>query len=439
MKTKETKYTEFLQMEKPTRHPGGEDEHGRFELWDIGMVRNAPEHLRKRMKVYTSPAPHVILDQNIPLRGWYKSKRERPTVRPRPCYTEAFLTQPYGGACPGRCVFCYVNNGLRGYRGQGVTVVDPGYPDKIRKQLSRLKVGAAFYISSFTEPFQKLEDVFHNTQRTAQVAVDAGLPLFFLTRQVPPGWAFDILRKNRFSYQQFSINTPNSDDWKRLSPGAAPLFDLFEAIRECKRFGIYVSIQVNPILSGIVSSDHIVELIHLLAEAGADHCIFKHVEIVSPSAKAMVARLHRLFPDRSREFQRLFTETIGGLRTIRESYRRKALDRYLAETKKAGITMGLCYEYKYRRDGNGKITDKTGVSLGPEYTTGAQCHGPEVPVFRRSDLDKPFEPFEGCSPGGCLYCEEVAGAPCGNDVLRRAKALKPSDLRTLEIEVGGKT
>src|SRR6185369_14152798 len=69
----------------------------RYTYRDIGMTRNAKEENTKEQKVFLDPLPHVVLDQDIPLRGWYKAKHEPNAVRPRPCYSEALLTQPYGG------------------------------------------------------------------------------------------------------------------------------------------------------------------------------------------------------------------------------------------------------------------------------------------------------------------------------------------------------
>lgn len=426
------KYQDFLQMEdKMVVGRGVDPATGwRWEDRMIGMVRNAGIDNRKKLRVFLDPAPHVVLDQDVPLRGWYKPKHEKAGARPRPCYTEALLTQPYGGACPVRCVFCYINNGLRGYRGQGVTVVDPRYPEKVDAQLRKMRTAAALYISSFTEPFQpRLEPHYRNTRRLADVANKHRLPIFFLTRQVPPGWAWDALKRNRWSYQQFSINTPDPSDWKRFSPQAASLPDLLNAVSEAHRQGIYVSIQCNPIIPGVVSLDQMEELVHLLAYHGADHVIFKFVEIVSPASAPMVEKMKRLFPDRAAAFESLWTDTIGHIRTVSEDYRMAALRRINAATKAAGITMGLCYEYGYERDGNGKIVDKAGISLGPTFTTADQCHGRRTPVYSRPDLETPFEPIQGCPPSGCLYCEEAnpAGPPCGNRDLFRADALRPAD------------
>ena len=403
----------------------------KFEYRDIGMVRNASKEHCKRMKVYLDPTPHVVLSQNVPLRGWYKPKHEVHGARPRPCYTEALLTQPYGGTCPTGCLFCYVNNGQRGYRSQGISVVDPRYPEKIEKQLQGMRTASAFYISSFTEPFQSLEAIYHNTQRTAAVAVKAGLPLFFLTRQIPPDWTIDYLRKNPYSYMQFSINTPNSKDWKKLSPGAAPLEALLDSVEQMSKAGIYVSIQVNPIVAGITTTDHLRELVHLLAGRGANHLIFKYVEIVSPSVKRLINNLGKAFPDRVHRFKELFSETIGHVRTIQEEYRIAGLKKMMVETEKVGVTMGLCYEYWYKRDLAGKIIDRAGESLGPLFTTGDQCHGRAIPVYTRRTVEDRWRPILNCDPGGCLYCADrhPAGVPCGNSKMGLARALSPADLK----------
>lgn len=425
-----------LNLERPKVDP----ETGlRFTYRNIGVTRNAKPEDQKRMRVILDPVPHVILDQHIPLRGWYKAKHEPATVRPRPCYTEALLTQPYGGFCPVGCGYCYINNGIRGYRSQGITVVDPSYPAKVAKQLDKMQIAAAVYLSSFVEPFLPLEDVYHITQQTAEAAVSRGLPIFFLTRMKLPGWAFDLLKQNPHSYQQFSINTPDPEDWVRLSPRALPLPDLIDQIRACRKQGIYVSIQVNPIISGITSPEQICELIHILAQAGANHLIFKFVEIVYTSANAMMkAMVSRFGKDRGGEFGKLFTQNIGGVRTIAEEYRIAALDSFSRECSKAGVTMSLCYEYEYQRDSSGKIVNKTGVSLGPKYTTSAQCHGHRVPIYvRKGDR---FVPLACCPDGGCLYCADKRkkGVPCKDSRLGEARALAPADLNVFEGK-GGKS
>src|ERR1700722_1335390 len=65
----------------------------RYQLWDIGMVRNATQ--RKEVKVFLDPIPHIIIDDAKPLQGWYKAKNEPAGVRARPCMTESILTEPY--------------------------------------------------------------------------------------------------------------------------------------------------------------------------------------------------------------------------------------------------------------------------------------------------------------------------------------------------------
>lgn len=406
----------------------------RFTYRDIGMTRNATEENTKERKVFLDPLPHVVVDQDIPLRGWYKAKHEPSAVRPRPCYSEALLTQPYGGFCSVGCGFCYINNGTRGYRGQGITTVDPNYGKKIRKQISGMKLGTAVYMSSFIDPFTELEEFYHNTQHTAEAAVDAGLPIFFLTRKIVPGWGYDLLKKNPHSYQQFSINTTNPTDWRKLSPRAASLEQMFEQVREMHRQGIYVSIQVNPIVAGIVSNEDIVELIHKLAECGANHLIFKFVEIVYPSVKALVWQMKKRFGDeRGGRFEALFDCNIGGVRTINEEYRKRALDLYSVECKKAGVTMSLCYEYEFERNADGSVVRSRGVSMGPKYMTSDQCHGHRVPMYSRENLADPFKPMEVCPPSGCLTCGDQHGGddkvPCGSPLLGSAPALEPKNYR----------
>lgn len=407
----------------------------RYTFRDIGMTRNAKEEHTKEHKVFLDPLPHVVLDQDIPLRGWYKAKHEPDAVRPRPCYTEAILTQPYGGFCSVGCGFCYINNGTRGYRGQGITTVDANYGEKVAKQIAGMRLGTAIYMSSFIDPFMELEAFYHNTEHTARAAVGAGLPIFFLTRKEVPTWAYDLLKVNPHSYQQFSINTSNAEDWRKLSPRAFPLEGMIQQVREMRNQGIYVSIQVNPIVAGITSNEDIVELIHKLAQAGANHLIFKFVEIVYPSVKSLVWQMKKRFgEERGGRFEALFDCNIGGVRTINEDYRKAALDLFSIECKKAGVTMSLCYEYEFERDASGKVLRSRGVSMGPKYMTSDQCHGHRVPMYTRDRAEDQFKPLEVCPPSGCLTCGDQHGGdekvPCGSPFLGAANALEPKNYRT---------
>ena len=399
----------------------------RSRLARISMVRGAaPEH-GKEMRVYLDPFPHVRTEKGQDLRGWYSSKGDGALrgQRDRPCMTDAVLTQPYGGYCPVGCGFCYINSGPRGYRGTGLVSVPLGYGAQVKKQLGSMRSAQAGYFSSFTDPFLPLEEYYHNTQQGAQAFVDEGLPVFFLSRLPYPGWAFDMLAKNPLSYMQKSINTPDEDDWHKLSPGAAPLGQHLEQIAEAHRRGIYVSIQCNPIIPGIVTHEDVEELFELLASAGADHVIVKFVEANHPWAPAMVERITKRFgSNRAAAFRELFTEnSCGGQKTVQEAYRREGHERYRARATALGMTYSLCYEYTKQPSGRF-------VSMGPEFLTAEQCHGHKVPFHVRAS-DGHFAPLDACPPSGCLSCADTnSGEPrCGSSLLGAATALKISDLR----------
>jgi DNA repair photolyase len=383
------------------------------------------------MKVYLDPFPHIRIEHGKPLQGWYKAKVEGPGVRNRPCFTEAILTQPYGGYCAVGCAFCYINSGSQGYRGSGLISVPQGYGEQVRKTLKKMRTSAAGYFSSFTDPFLPLESIYHNTQEGAQAFVDEGLPVFFLSRLAYPGWAYDLLKKNHYSYAQKSINTPVQEDWKKLSPGAITLAEHMEEIREMRKRGIYVSIQVNPIVAGIVTHDQVEQTFEMLAEAGANHVIVKFVEAAYSWAPSMIKRMEKRFgKERTDKFAALFTENIGGQRTIVEPYRLEGHIRYQRKATSLGLTYATCYEYMMERDASGKIVNKTGKSIGRDFLTADQCHGHRVPMFTRGAAG-PFEEVAECPPTGCLSCsDENAGKPrCGSETMGSALALREKDLK----------
>lgn len=397
----------------------------------IGMIRNAADENKKKVLAYLEPFPHLRIGKGKDLQGWYKALHEPKGVRPRPCFTEAVLTEPYGGYCAVGCAFCYINSGVRGYRGTGLITVPMNYGDQIAKQLSKMKRGAAVYFSSFTDPFTPLEQFYHNTERAADECLKVGLPIFYLSRLPYPDWAIKQLQQNPHSYAQKSINTPDPDDWRKLSPGALSLEGHLKEITKLRKAGIYVSIQCNPIVAGVTSNAQVVQLFKMLADAGANHVIVKFVEAGYSWAPAMVERMKRRFGQRGEEFEKLFTENIGGQKTIREDYRMAAHKLYSTYAKKFGLTYATCYEYEYERDDAGNIVDKTGVSVGRKFTTASQCHGQAVPVYTRESTDELFQPVEACPPSGCLYCaSENGGQPrCGDTLAGEATAVRFVDLK----------
>jgi hypothetical protein len=242
-----------------------------------------------------------------------------------------------------------------------------------------------------------------------------------------------LLKQNKYSYAQKSINTIDPDDWHKLSPGAISLPDNFEEVKALHKAGIYVSIQVNPIMAGIVSNEQIVELIHKLASCGADHLIFKFAEIAYPSRASLIDIMTLQFgPERGAKFKELFTCSIGHQATVDEAYRLNALDLFAKECKKAKVSMATCYEFRFERDERGRIVNRTGVSIGRDYLTADQCHGHRVPMFTRRFIGAPFLEVEECPPSGCLHCgdeNEGNAGECGSKFMASAKALEFSDYK----------
>lgn len=403
----------------------GVDEHGEYRIIPLAMVLGGK---LKPTIVYTKPVKHVITESKPSPRGWYKDKTyDPPTKRPRPCYTEAVLSTPFGGFCPVNCAFCYVAHGTRGYRATGIATVNPEYPEYMEMAIGKLMIASAVYISSFTEPFQHLEAKYHVTQRLSDVINKAGLPLFYLTRLIPPDWAVEALLVNPYSYMQWSINTSNESHRRRMSPGTSKLEVVLNKISELRDLGIFVSIQCNPILAGITTLQELVDLVHLVADTGANHIIFKFAEQVYSNRALLLERLAKYrLPDVDK-FDALLSQKIGGVYTIDQAVRLEWLDVMLAETRDAGITMSTCYEYY--DDGT-----QGGASYAPYVTTSDQCHGRGIPMFHRPEPGADFEPLAGCYRKGCLYCADHGTRVCEDATLLQAKALGYKDLREIRID-----
>ena len=401
----------------------GTDEYGDYDLIPLSMVQGGS---LKPFKVHKKPMKHIINASSPAPRGWYKDKNEPSNRRPRPCFVETLLTTPFGGFCPISCAFCYVDNGTRGYRATGLPTVNPDYPDKLAKQLSNIQVCGAAYISSFTEPFQPLENHYHITERLTNILLKEGLPVFYLSRKLPPKWAVEALLENSYSYMQWSVNTSNNDHYRKMSPGSYTIDEVLTAVSDLSYMGIYTSFQCNPIIAGVTTLDDLKELVRLGAEAGLDHIIFKFAEQVFNQRQLLIDRLtaHKL-PNVD-IFESLFNQTIGGVYAVQQDVRVDWLNELLECTREHKITMSTCYEYY----DNGAA----GASLAPWFTTSrGGCHGQIVPVHYRSEPNQPFVPLPGCFESGCLYCEEYGTQACDNDILLDAKALAYKDLRTIQL------
>ena len=405
-----------------------------FRSARIGMTRGAADENKRDVKVYvgfdgTPTLPHIRVEDAKPLQGWYQDKHnDKVGSRARPCFSEAILTEPYGGYCTVGCAFCYVNSGFRGYRGTGLISVPVNYGQQVRRMLAKTLSSTAGYFSSFTDPFLPLEDIYHNSQEGSQAFTDLGLPVFFLSRLHYPGWAIDTLQKNPYSYAQKSLNTGVPADYKKLSPGAISLDDHLEEVRVLRSLGIYTSIQVNPVLPGIVSKEDIRLLFEKLATVRNNHVIVKFVEAGYSWADTMVERLlHRFGPEKANAFKALFTENQGGSqRTIVEAYRMEAHALYRQWATELGMTYSTCYEYR-----RGKPGEPKWVSVGREFTTADQCHGQRVPMFTRPSPLHSFREVSECAPTGCLYCaDDNAGKPrCGCSTFGDARALRAPDYK----------
>jgi DNA repair photolyase len=305
--------------------------------------------------------------------------------------------------------------------------VDPNYPDKFAKQLAKMKVSGAAYMTSFSEPFHYLEKTYHITERLTNLFVSEGLPIFYCTRHNPEEWAIEALQQNPYSYIQWSVNTSNARDYKKMSPGAAKLDDIFNMVADLSELGVYTSFQCNPIQAGVTTLDELLELVDICGEIGLDHIIFKFAEQVFNARQVIIDRLRQRRFDQKRidAFDSMFNQVIGGVYTIQEDVRIEWLTALLERTRQAGISMSTCYEYY--DDG------KAGANLAPFFTTADQCHGRGVPVHFRSELGEPFQPLAGCYRKGCLYCADAGTQACNNETLLNAQALQYSDLRKIEI------
>jgi hypothetical protein len=257
-----------------------------------------------------------------------------------------------------------------------------------------------------------------------KAVTDEGLPFFYTTKRALPGWAIDAVQMNPYSYVHFSINTSHRAYYKRMSPMAGELDTLWTSVYNLAKRNVFVGIQCNPIIPGVVDLDDIKRVANEAHDNGARHIIFKFVEASGNAAKEMIRRLEAAKLINMGYFKSIFTEYYCGVRTVNEGLRIDWLNELLVHTRSLGLTMSVCHEY-FRN---------SRIQVGPYVTTSDTCHGRGVPLYYRPAKGEQFVPLPGCYRKGCLYCAEYGTQACYNETLLQAKALKYKDLCSIHIE-----
>jgi len=364
----------------------------------------------KTYEVIKDPVPHILVESNKEMHGWWEGKRE--------CTSERLLINPYAG-CSISCPFCYAN-ALWGYfqafRKDRIITVFKDFDKVIAKQLDSIDVASCGYLSPVTDPFQKVEEKYHLSINIIHEFIKRNIPIEFITKQRVPQDVIDIMKNQKHSFGQVSILTGDEKKRRVLAPGGASTEELLDNIKRMDQAGMYSVMRLDPIIPYVTDNeDELEELIKRAKDAGAKHVIASCMDIPLKIKQDIIKALKIIVPDIEAKYKDLYTELIGGDMNAKLDYRFE-LFQFIKDTcTKNGMTFALCMEYK--------LVDSRPIGLNKYFMTSINCEGMDVPLYIRKGNE--FQPLDNCS-GNCLGCN---GEECNIDENKLGGALTLKDYR----------
>jgi DNA repair photolyase len=140
----------------------------------------------------------------------------------------------------------------------------------LTRQLRRLPPGQVF-TSSACDGWQAVEEQYRLTRECCRRLLDAGFSLGVLTKSRLVLRDFDLFAGRRV---RVGVTITTTDErWARVwEPGASPVADRVEVLRQAKARGLVTAVMFGPLLPGISDTDAALgELFALAAAAKVDH------------------------------------------------------------------------------------------------------------------------------------------------------------------------
>jgi DNA repair photolyase len=164
-----------------------------------------------------------------------------------------YCVNPYTG-CQVGCVYCYAALFMRRYSGHseawGAFVdVKANAPALLAKQIVKAKRGT-IWIASVCDPYQPLEERYGLTRRSLEVLAGRDFPVEIQTKSARVRRDVDIIRRIPEVEVGFTIATEDETIARLFEPGASPVAERIEVLREFKAAGVRTYAFAGPLLPG---------------------------------------------------------------------------------------------------------------------------------------------------------------------------------------------
>jgi len=197
-----------------------------------------------------------------------------------------YCVNPYTG-CQVGCVYCYAALFMRRYSGHsepwGAFVdVKVNAPALLAKQIVKAKRGRIWF-ASVCDPYQPLEERYGLTRRSLEVLAGRDFPVEIQTKSARVRRDLDVIRRIPDVEVGFTIATGDETMARLFEPGASPVGERVEVLREFKAAGVSTFAFAGPLLPGNPE-----KLAALLAGA-ADRVLIDRMNYI-PAVKEFYAR-----------------------------------------------------------------------------------------------------------------------------------------------------
>jgi DNA repair photolyase len=201
----------------------------------------------------------------------------------------------------------------------------------LARQLRRRKPGDVFTCSA-CDGWQPIEESYELTRECCRLLLQAGFRLNTLTKSRLVLRDLDILA-GRNVRVGVTITTPD-ESWARIwEPGASPVSDRVNVLRQAKAAGLETAVMFGPLLPEISDTDEaLAKLFTLAAEAGVDQV---WTDTLNPRPRvwpSVQGVLQRHGPDLYEHYRHLLFDPAS-----RRAYQRQLDRRIRTAARKAGL------------------------------------------------------------------------------------------------------
>ncbi len=275
-----------------------------------------------------------------------------------------YSLQPYTG-CSHRCIYCYATSYIRARNARP----KKDFVRRLLRDLRRINPYKPINMSTSSDPYTPEEEKYELTRKALEIMVPLGIKILITTKGTMIVRDLDIVSRGNVAVM-ITITTMKINIVQKLEPNAPTPKKRMETIQILRESGIPAGVRIDPVIPLINDDpDELVELVDMVADAGAQH-------IVTSTYKAKPDNLKRIitvFPDIGPELRRMYTrgKRIGGYWYLPRNIRREILDPVIRRARERKLTVATCREGFYfgapSCDGTHLIPDRIKIRSRQSY------------------------------------------------------------------------